>query len=59
MMDDYNYDADDDDETMVTTIDFGNDNYDDGDVFPDRIKSLLKLLKKHNVYFGKFIIPRK
>lgn len=34
MDDDYNYDADDDDETMVTTIDFGNDNYDDGDVFP-------------------------
>lgn len=41
--------------------DIGNDKDDnyDGDVSPDRIKSLLKLLKKHNVYFGKFIIPRK
>lgn len=36
------------------------DNYADDDSSPDRVKSLPGLLKKkHNVYFGKFIISRK
>lgn len=32
---------------------------DDDDVSSNRVKSLTELLKKHNVYFGKFIISRK
>lgn len=35
------------------------DDDDDDDVPSERVKLLLELLKKHNVYFRKFIISRK
>lgn len=61
MMDDDNDnndgdDANDNDDAEDANAD--DDNVDD-DVSPDRVKSLPRLLKKHNVYFGKFIISRK
>lgn len=61
MMDDDNDNNDGDDANDNDDADDANaddDNVDD-DVSPDRVKSLLGLLKKHNVYFGKFIISRK
>lgn len=50
---------DNDDNSDVDDNDDIDDNDDDDDVSPDRVKSLPGLLKKHNVYFGKFIISRK
>jgi len=50
--DDYDDDDDDDDDEDV---DEDDENNNDDDVSSDRVKSLLGLLKKHNVYFRKFI----
>lgn len=48
------YDNNDNDDDAVANADDEDD-----DSSPNRVKSLPGLLKKHNVYFGKFIISRK
>lgn len=55
----HNDDVDDDDEGDEGDDDDDDDDNNDDNVSSDRVKSLLGLLKKHNVYFRKFIISRK